>query len=689
MISINKIREKSGLLIVIIGLAMGAFILGDFFSSGNSFTPRMVGEVNGESIEGAYFEAKVEEQLNGYRQTNRIVNDQITQQVRAQVWNGIIRDKVLMGQLDEVGLSISEEEYDDVRFGNNIMPSLKGDQSFINPETGAFDPASVRQYYSVLQERYPSIWKEQRDAVLAQRKITKYNNLIAKSLYVNNLQTEADYVAANQKVDLAFVVKKFASVNDSLVTVTEADVRKYYNEHKSDKKYKQENSRSIDYVLFPIAPSAEDRKSLKNELSALVEQFKIAESDSAFVVENSDNRFYNPQVYTEGSTAANIDSLITNGSKGDVVGPYEDGGLFKLSKIVLNGKAPEVNARHILLKPVGNQTVEDVKAIADSLKKVIKKNKNFAELAQQLSEDKGSGSKGGDLDWFGEGMMVAPFNDACFNGKKGDMPIVETQFGIHLIEITDTRSVDQIKLANITRAIEASTSTVDAVYDEASMFSINNNTAETFVSGAEEKGYQTRTASKIKPQDKFVAGIQKPEALIRWVNKAEIGTVSEPVEADNNFVVAVLTKVTAERMPTFEDVKDQMELEVIKEKKAAYIKNMIKGTDVQTVAQELGVSVQNAANISFSSTVIPSGGRELGVIGTALTLAESAVSKPIVGENGVYVLSVTKKTEAPKVADYNANKRTLASKYENRVNSEAYAALVDKANVKDERFKVY
>ncbi len=688
MVSINKIREKSGLLIVIIGLAMGAFILGDFFTSGNSFSRLMVGEVNGESIEGAYFEARVDEQLEGFRQTNRVVNEQTTQQIRAQVWNTIVREKVLFSQLDELGLTVTEEEYDDVRFGNNILPDLQGDQTFQN-ESGQFDPLRVRQWFSAVQENYPAVWREQRDRILAQRRIDKFNNLIKKSLYVNSVQAESDYVAANEKVDLTFAVKKFTTVADTVVTVTEADIRAYYNEHKNDKKYKQENTRSIDYITFAIAASQADKDNLKGELEELVEGFKNAENDSLFVVTNGEVRFYQPQVYTEGSTASDIDSLIVNGSEGDVVGPYEDGVNYKLAKIVLNGKAPEVNARHILLKPTGNQTPEDVKAVADSLKKVIKKNNNFADLARQLSEDKGSGSKGGDLDWFGEGMMVKPFNDACFNGKKGDMPIVESQFGIHLIEIMDTRKVDQIKLASITRKIEASTATVDAIYDEASVFSINNSTDESFVTGAEEAGYQVRTAANIKPQDKFVAGLQNPEAVISWANKAELGTVSEPIEAGSNFVVAVLTQITAEGVPTFEDVKSKMEIEVIKQKKAEYIQGLISGDDLTAVASSLNVSTQNAANISFSSTVIPSGGRELKVVGTAVTLPKDAVSKPIVGENGVYVVAVTKKTEAPKASDFSANKSTLRAKFENRVNSEAYAALVDKAQVKDERYKVY
>ncbi len=689
MISINKIRERSGLLLIIVGIAMLAFILGDLFSAKPGQNAVNVGEIAGENIEAADFEKSIAFQEEVLESTEQKVDENGREQIRNQVWNQLVRDKVLGEQFEKLGLNVSEAEYDDIRFGNNIMPDFKSDQNFVNPQTGQFDPEIVKRQFSVIQERYPLYWQVQRDRILEARKMAKYNTLIRKGIVVNKIQAEAEYVANMRKVNLNFVVGRFATIADSTVKPTEDEVKTYFNAHKKLEKYKQQESRSINYVVFDVKATPEDIKSAEEAINALVEPFKAATDDSAFVVANGDAKFYQPEVYAKGSAMPSIDTLINASAKGTVIGPFVQGENLRLVKIVSNGKMTEANARHILLKPAGGQTVDQIKAKLDSVKNEIIKNNNFADVARMISEDRGSAQNGGNLDWFGEGQMVKPFGDACLNGNKGEFKIVETEFGVHLIEITDKRQVDQIKLAVVQRSLAPGKETTNAIYEKASTFSINNNTTELFDKGVDADKLVKQSAPNITPQNKFIPGISDPTQIIRWMNNAEVGAVSEPFEVGNQFVVANLTLITEEGEPSFESVKDQMEREVIKEKKAELIKAKIKGGNLAAIATALGETVMTAPDVTFNTSVLPNAGREPKVIGVSVTLPKNTVSKPIVGENGVYVVQVTQITEAPTTKDYAPSKTAVAAKYSSRVDYGAFNSLIELAKVKDMRYKFY
>jgi len=689
MISINKIREKSGLLLIIVGIAMLAFILGDLFSSKPGQTAVNIGEIAGENVEAADFEKSIALQEEVLESINQKIDENGREQIRNQVWSQLVRDKVLGEQFDKLGLNVSEAEYDDVRFGNNILPDLKNDQSFADPKTGQFNPENVKRLFQTIQEQYPMYWQTQRDRILETRKMAKYNNLIRKGLMVNKIQAEAEYVASNRKLNMNFAVGRFASIPDSTVKPTEDEVRAYFDAHKKLEKYKQTESRSIDYVVFEIKATPEDIKTAEQSINSLVDSFKTATNDSAFVTANSDSKFYMPEVYQKGSAMPSIDSMISKSSKGTVIGPYLQGENLRLVKVVSNGKVNEANARHILIKPKAGETVDQVKAKLDSIKGEIIKNKNFAEVARMVSEDGGSAQNGGELNWFGEGQMVKPFEDACLTANKGDFKIVETQYGVHLIEVTDKRQADQIKLAVISRSMAPSKETNNQAYEKASTFSINNNTTELFNSAVEKDKLVKQSAPNVSPQNKFIPGISDPTQLIRWMNNAEFGDVSEPFEVGNQFVVANLTLITEEGEPSFESVKDQMEREVIKEKKAKLISAKIKGGSLNAIATALGETVMTASDITFNASIVPNAGREPKVIGVAVTLPKNKVSKPIVGENGVYVLEVTQITEAPSTKDYTMSKTAVSAKYVSRVDNGAFYSLIELAKVKDYRYKFY
>lgn len=690
MATIGKIRQRSGLMLIIIGGAMGAFILGDFFSTGGTQEAYEVGEVYGEAIPGEEYQMRIDARSEALKSTGQNLDDKTTDQIKNQVWQQIVRDRILEPEFEELGLTVTKEEFDDVRFGNNILTSLIQDENFKNQETGQFDPAMVRQYFVYVQNTYPSYWKMQYNSIVDTRTTAKYNNLIKKGVYVNSLEAKHDFVAQNKKVNLKYISKKYNTIADTAVVFSDSDLEDYYDKHKNESKFKQDKARAIEYISYSIKPSDADIQDIKNSLLSIKPLFEATENDTTFVMENAGVPFYNPEIYREGSTDPITDSIISNGKEGLVVGPYKQGNTYKLSKIVLNGTVPEVRASHILFRAEKGSAVTAQRAKADSVLKVVKAGGDFAELAKELSEDVGSGQNGGDLDWFGKGMMVPQFDSACFEMRKGAYSIVQTDFGVHLIKVTDKRDTNQVKLAVISEEVKPSSETLNDIYNTASSFSIKNTDLDAFKAQAKEQGLSLRSANSIKPQDRFVPGLQNTNELIRWVNKAEIGSVSEPIECGTDYVVAILTQINNAGIAPLENVRNQIEVAVKKQKKAEMLKTLLAGSSLDEIAKNNSLSIQSAPNVSYSTTVLPGGaGREPKVIGEVLTIAQGQVSEPIEGANGVYVVRVESVTEAGEAGDLANNKQLVKSQVVSKVDYAVYGALSKAAGVKDERYKFF
>ena len=249
------------------------------------------------------------------------------------------------------------------------------------------------------------MWENYKQIIIAKRKKEKYDKLVGAGAYVNTIDAKADDLYKNQKVTFDFVAVKYAEIPDSLISYSDKDVKAYFEAHKNEDKYKQKTSRTIEYITFDIKPTSSDSSDMKAALAAQVQSFIDAKNDSLFVITQSDNGTFNKSKYRPGDREGDIDSMFTSASIGDVVGPYFDQGSYKISKISSRELVPEINARHILLQGSDDE-MDYLREKADSLKKVIKKSNNFAELAKEFSKDPGSGSKGGDLGWFGKGKMV-------------------------------------------------------------------------------------------------------------------------------------------------------------------------------------------------------------------------------------------------------------------------------------------
>ena len=692
MAVIGKIRERSGLLLVIVGGAMAAFILTDLFSGrGSGRQDAVLGEVGGEEIGVMDFEKRVSDEIESYRNDfGQQVNAQMTEQVRNSVWNEMVKEKVMLGQVLDAGFALTKAEYDDIRFGNNILPDFRSQPNFQGPD-GQPNKEALQQYFSNVQLNAPVYHEIQKRRITENRLYAKFTTLVKKSVFVNSAQARDDHEGKNLKASFSFVAKRYDSEADSLYTVSDKDLRRFYDEHKSELKYKQKPSRKFSYVLFPVQASEADRQQTLSELASLRADLLSTTNDSLFVIANSDDRTYNKAPYTEGTADKLNDSLIVNAAVGDVVGPFSEGETWKLVKVKELADVPEARVRHILLSTQEGKSEDVQKQLADSLLAVVKKDRSkFEDLVTKFSNDPGSVSTGGVYEWFDKQRMVPEFTAASFDQKVGAITIAKTRFGFHIVEVLGQRTRQERRVVSLQRAMKPSPATFKEVYKKANDFSLRNKTEEAMKAAAEEAGLQLTAVEELRPDQRFVSGLQEPNSTISWVNRAELDQVSEPLEAGDNYVVALLTGIREEGVPALEDVRELFTKEAAKAMKAeAYIAKMQGKTDLNGLATELGGSVQSATDMLFNSFSIPGGYSEFEVVGRLFALENGQTSVPLKGENAVYVVSMTNKTPAGEATDLSAEKSSLLQRTQGRVDNGVFNALREAVGVKDNRSLYY
>ncbi len=690
MATITKIRQNSGLVLIVIGLGMGAFLLGDFFrGAGPGQQAQEIGSINGKTIDRLEFENRVSEEIESLRSINQSPTPDQTDQIRTRVWNNMIQEQTVGLGAGEAGFAVTQGEYDDIRWGDNINPAFLNDATF-SPE-GVFDPNQVKNYFNVINGSYPLYAKVQQKQLVDNQLYSKYYFAISKGLEANDIESLSIAESNDSKISFNFVLKNYNTIADSTVEVADADIKKYYDKHKNDKQFQQLASRGIKYVSFPVVASETDLSFLNNQMELIVPEFKNTDNDSLFVINNSDNRLAYKQVYKEGIYVGEEDSLIINAAIGDVVGPFVNGDNYTIVKITGDHFEKEARVRHILLRTNGVND-DEISARADSLVRVIKRKRNFEDMVNKFSDDVASVKDGGVYDWFPEGRMVVEFNDFSFNGKKGEIKSVKTTYGFHIVEILDQREQRQPEIAIITRFIEPSSETFDAVYSDATDFSIVNGDLESFEQSAKDNEYKIIEASRILKTSKGVPGMASAEELVRWANNGSMDEVSTPIELNDKFVVAIITNITEKGMPKYVDVKDRFRNLVVNEKKVDMAKAEMEGiVDLDELATLLNVQVRTASNIPLSSNTIPGGGsNEPEVIGKAFTLEVGDISIPMEGKDGVYVIELTDKNMVDiSEMDSELFAEDANNKYENRVNTGVFNALRNDADVEDNRSNFY
>jgi peptidyl-prolyl cis-trans isomerase D len=689
---------------IVIGLALGAFILGDMLNSGKKLmgpSQMKIAEIDGEAVQYPDFQKKVEELSEIYKMNTQQtqIDEKTWDQIREQVWQGYLQKNIMGKAADELGLTVSADELFDLVQGNNPHPIIQ--QLFKNPKTGQVDKASVLQFLKSLETnatpQQKSYWLYIENQIKEDRLRTKYTNLISKGLFVTTQEAKESLDAKNQNVSFQYVVLNYATVPDADIKVSDSELKDYYNLHKDE--YKQEKTRKIEYVTFDVLPSAADKAATQKWVEDSKTEFASVQDNQQYVNVNSETRF-DPSFSKKEELSPAIGEWAFSAQPGAIYGPYFENNAFKVAKVDQFKMLPDsVEASHILISPQTAGSAAKAQAKIDSIKGLIARGASFSEMAMKFSEDKGSAMKGGNLGWFKHKQMVPEFEEAAFTDEVNQLTIAKTQYGIHLIKTTKKgKETNQVRLAILSRSVEPSSQTYQKVYAETSKFASENSTVENFNKSVQSQKLDKKIAT-LKETDREIPGLESSRQLVRAAFLAEKGKMlvnnegSSIFEFGNKFVIGTLTDATEAGTSTFEEAKSIVDLAVRKEKKGKVLAEKLSGaasgqSGLEGVASKLSVEVKTASGLNFETYSIPSAGFEPAVIGTVANLPENKISSPIEGINGVYLAKVT---AIAKSGDTNikGEKARLAQAMGYRAGSEVFESLKKLVEIDDKRSKFY
>ena len=705
MATLQNIRNRGSLMIaIVIGLALGAFILGDMLNSGSNLmkpSQMEIAEIDGESVQYPEFQKKIEELSEIYKMNSQQsqIDENTWEQIREQVWQGYLQENILGKATENLGITVGADELFDLVQGANPHPIIQ--QLFRNPQTGEVDKSTIIQFLKSLETnatpQQKSYWLYIEDQIKQDKLRTKYNNLVSKGLYVTNEEAKKSLEAKNKNANFQYVALNYTTIEDAAVTLSDSDLKEYYNKHKDE--YKQEKTRNIEYITFEVLPSTADNAATQKWVNDSKQEFSTVTDNAQYISVNSDTPF-DPSYFKKEELPVAMAEWAFSAQQGDFYGPYFENNEYKLAKIDQFKMLPDsVQASHILINPQTVGSVEKAQALVDSLKRNIELGGNFAEAAMKYSEDPGSKLKGGDLGWFKRKQMVPEFEEAAFSGEVNKLYVVGTRFGFHLIKPTKKgKETNQVRIAILSRKVEASTETYQKIYSETSKFASENQSLEAFNKAIVDQKL-TKKLATLKENDRQVQGLEQSRSLVRAAFTADKGKIlvnneGSPIfEFGNNFVIGAMTQATEEGPSTFEEAKARVELAVRKEKKAQMLAEKLQSaasgqTDLASVASKLSTDVKEAAGVNFTTFSIPAVGFEPAVIGAVCNLPEGKISAPIEGNNGVYIAKVTSfSTNTDN--DLKGEKTRLAEALGYRAGSQVFESLKKLVEIEDKRAKFY
>lgn len=706
MATIGKIRKRSGLLLIFVGLALVAFILGDFVRKNNRHSQEPLAVVSSEKISNRDFNAKVDEQKELFKIQNgdAAMTTAQTFELYNSVFDQMVNNVLVQKEYDALGLAVGERELLDLFSGKFVHPFIL--KLFTNPETGQFNPAAVTQYVEKLEElpaEQQQQWHAIENAILNDRIMSKYSALVSKAYYLPKAFAKRDFEAKNKKYVVRYFGLRYNTISDSAITVDEKQMREYYDKHKHE--YESDAFVDFEYVVFDIKPSATDVNAAMLKISEAYEALKSAKDEevASVVLTRSDQEYtWDSSYVRREALPANADTLIKM-PLGTTIAPYANQYTFFIHRLIdKKSVADSINADHILVAYKGAtradekviRTKDQAKKLADSLLNVVKKGDSitFAKLAAQFSNDPSAAQNGGKLGWFAEGTMVPGFNKACLNTAPKNYTIAETDFGFHVIRVNQkTKPVEKYKVATIQYTIMPSKQTADSIYNLASTFASVAKDSASFNKMIIDKGYNKRIAEKVKVSDYTFPGVQEGREIIRWaykekVTKGTVSTVFDLMGEDKN-VIAILKNRHEKGIASFEEVKAFIQPFVKKEIKSQKLLEKVKGamngsSNIEAIAQKLNVEV-DTTDLTFATYSVPAYGPEAAFVGTVSSLAKGKMSKPIIGESAIFVaivddISVPEVNLAPVYAQQN-------SFFASRVSYELMQILARIAKIEDNR----
>ncbi|XCF07067.1 SurA N-terminal domain-containing protein [Tamlana crocina] len=706
MAVLNKIRQRSLFLILIIALALFSFVLADLFRNSEALTSKsqnVVATINGKDITREDFLQKVEaaQRQAGPNATNT--------QVMNRVWEQEVRQAVMETQFEELGITVEKDQIRDL-----LKTALSSSPEFLN-EAGMFDENKLNEYIANLKETsaagYQS-WINYEKQLSLNALNQNYFNMVKAGLTGTLTEGELEHKLEGNKVDIKYVQVAYSTIADSTVQVSKSDISNYIKENK--KQFEVEESRDIRYVKFEETASVEDEAAIKAELETyingrLVDERGRKDTIVAFsqvkdneeyinVIASSDIKFDDRFVF-KSSLPTEFADDIYNLNEGEVYGPYKHDGYFKVSKVVAVKQIPDsAKVRHILIPFIGaqsaqpdvTQTEAEAKATADSLLAVLKRNRSkFEDFVTEFSSDQGSVNNGGRYDWHPYNTMVPEFNEFEFEGKTGDLGVVKTIFGFHIIEIEGQKDKKKaVQVGTIARTIEPSETTSNKVFRDASNFEIEAG-KDDFEAVAKENNFAVRPVNGIKALDESIPGVGNQRPIVRWAfnEDSETGDIKR-FNVPGGYVIAQLVAKHEAGLMSVEDATARVLPIIKKEKKAEIIRDRISASTLEDLAAAENTTVRTANGVNMKSPTISGAGREPLVVGAAFGLEEGETSNLIDGANGVYLIQVVKKTPAVELDNYQAAANRVEIQKSSAANSKVYNALKEAADIEDNRVKI-
>jgi len=708
MAILGQIRSKSIFLIIVIGLALFAFVISGVFDGKGYQAQQPVGVINGEEVLIEDFRGQVDFLERNYNQQGMVaVNN---------VWNQRLRSEILRQQFEISGIQSGKDHLQNILKNNSTFNS---DPQFLN-EAGMFDIDKFKTLIIELKTTNPEAyeqWKSQEKIFESQSNEQIYLNLVNAGVNYTQADGKFEYTLQNDNVDIEYIQIPYSSVEDSLISYSESDLKKYINNNEDE--FKVNSSRDIEYVIFEEKPSFEDEKAVKNRLSKFLKESKefnevskleeitpsltTAKNIKEFINEYSESSF--DSIYLpKGSLPADHANLLFNLNIDQTYGPYLDGEYFKISRMLDKKIGGSVRASHILVAYKGSKNAnpnvsrsknEAKKEANNILRKIRKSPKSFTELAFEFS-DGPSKSRGGDLGFVQDGNMVKPFNDFIFSKRIGSTGVVETDFGFHVIKVV--AKDDLVLLASITEKNVPSDATSDKVFNSATKLEMSLSKDEDLNTLSNKENYTVKTVNGIQILDNDFPGLKDQRRIVQWLF-TESTNVSDFKRFDlpkGGYLIAQVTKIVDEGLSNVQDVSYKVLPMVLKSKKADFIISKNDNSlSLEEIAEINGTEVRKALALNQKNATITGSGLEPLVIGASFGTNINETSDFIIGENGIYKLKVIKRKDTNTNSDSIDSNFIISYKNQllnlNRTSSFArvYESLKENAEVTDNRSVYY
>lgn len=702
MATLGRIRNHGVLLLIVIGVALLIFIVTDFVNNGSTFFREQkanVGSIDGDKVKYNDFLASLNQMQDFYKvERGQNIDDQMSEQIRQEVWNQIVMRQVIEKDARNIGMGVSKQELSDLIMSKNPSPLIMMRPVFQNPETGMFDPNIVANFIKELESAdgnknanpeqvvlMKNYWKFIETSVKFGSLFEKYNTLLTKSLVTNTKEAQFAYNNSKYSVDVLYAMKPYFTIADSTVKVADSDVEALYKKKKEQ--FKQDPYVDIDFVVFPIKPSEEDIDAVRKQVETAKVGF-VAVNDSLLtdtVNFNSDVP-YRDVFLAQGDIPSDLRDFAFSADRGVVFGPVFVDNTFKIAKVVDTKQMPDsVKLSFIAIQEA---TAEATKAKVDSVLGLAKQTP-FATLAQQYSADKQSSSRGGDIGWVRQ-VTLSPELLRKVSAAAINEPFVMSQgSAASIFVVTErTKPVKMVKLAVIERNVATSNGTQAKIFQEAKQFAgLLGGSGSDFDKKAKEKNYQVIPANTIDRNFPRLLNIPETRQVIRWAFDSKVGATSDVFECGDNLVVATVKRMNKEGYKTLDEVKPQLLSELRKDKKFDMMKGLFAGKTIDRLRDE-GLSVDTIKGLTFASNSAGSLGFDAAMIANAPFAEVNKLSAPMKGNIGAFVFQVLSKTENPEPFDLKQMKYVIGQQ-----NSGLFyyvlEALKKAYKVKDERYNLF